>query len=141
MHFCILFPYLNLSRLNEPGFVLLSTDYMVKYRTFIFGSVMHLYWGFTQGRNYEAVDNILRIIKIFTFYTLAHNSHTHAEITHAHAHAHTQSISTLLVEKFIWKMANELRKLKFSCVVLLSLHAMDWEVPYLLETTLPELKS
>ena len=25
MHFCILFPYLNLSRLNEPRFVLLST--------------------------------------------------------------------------------------------------------------------
>ena len=27
----------------------------------MFGSVMHLYWGYTH-KNYEAVDNILKII-------------------------------------------------------------------------------
>ena len=37
-------------------------DYVVKLRAFTFASVMHLYWGHTQRRNYVAVDNILKII-------------------------------------------------------------------------------
>ena len=36
--------------------------YMVKLRAFIFGSVMHLYWGYLQGRNYASVNNILKVM-------------------------------------------------------------------------------
>ena len=38
-----------------------SPGYMVKLRAFIFGSVMHLYWGYLQGRNYASVNNILKV--------------------------------------------------------------------------------
>ena len=46
---------------------------MVKLRTSIFGSLMYLYWGYPQGRNYVHVDNILKImnfLKNFTFCNL-----------------------------------------------------------------------
>ena len=37
---------------------------MVKFRAFmIFGLVKHMDWGYTQTRNYAAVDNILKITK------------------------------------------------------------------------------
>ena len=35
---------------------------MVKLRAFIFGTVMHLYWGHLWGRNYISIDNILRVM-------------------------------------------------------------------------------
>ena len=47
---------------------------MIKLRAFIFGIVMHLYWGYPQGRNYTSINNILKVInflKKFTFCTFA----------------------------------------------------------------------
>ena len=41
---------------------------MVKLRAFIFGSVMHLYWGYTDTRNYASVYNI----KIVNFLRFSH---------------------------------------------------------------------
>ena len=35
---------------------------MVKLRAFIFGTVMHLYWGYLQGRNYASINNILKVM-------------------------------------------------------------------------------
>ena len=40
---------------------------MIKLRAFIFGSVVDLYWGYTHRRNYETVDNILKIINCLRF--------------------------------------------------------------------------
>ena len=34
---------------------------MVKLGVFILGSVMHLYWGYPQGKNYASVNNILKV--------------------------------------------------------------------------------
>ena len=48
---------------------------MVKLRAFVFGSVVHLYWDYTQRSSYAAVDNIIKIInflKKFTFCTFFH---------------------------------------------------------------------
>ena len=42
-----------------------SPVYMVKLRAFIFGSVMHLYWGYPQGKNYASVNNILKVMTFF----------------------------------------------------------------------------
>ena len=45
---------------------------MIKLRAFIFGTGMHLYWGYPQGRNYTSINNILKVyefLKKFTFYT------------------------------------------------------------------------
>ena len=45
---------------------------MIKLRAFIFGTVMHLYWGYSQGRYYTSINNILKVInflKKFTFCT------------------------------------------------------------------------
>ena len=70
---------------------------MVKLRTFIFDTVMHLYWGYLQGRNYASINNILsyEFFKKFTFCTflshltympkvlilhLAYHTHTHIQI-------------------------------------------------------------
>ena len=38
-----------------------SLVYIVKLKAFIFGSFMHLYWGYIQGRNYVTADYILKI--------------------------------------------------------------------------------
>ena len=35
---------------------------MIKLRAFIFGTVMHLYWGYPQGRNYTSINNILKVM-------------------------------------------------------------------------------
>ena len=35
---------------------------MVKLRAFIFGTVMHLFWGYLQGRNYACINNILKVM-------------------------------------------------------------------------------
>ena len=48
---------------------------MVKLRSFIFGSVMHLYWGYPQRTNYASVNNILKVKnlkKIHILHFLAH---------------------------------------------------------------------
>ena len=37
---------------------------MVKLRAFIFGTVMHLYWGYLQGRNYASINNIHKVTNI-----------------------------------------------------------------------------
>ena len=38
-----------------------SSVYIFKLRAFIFGSVMHLYWGYIQERNYVTTDYIFKI--------------------------------------------------------------------------------
>ena len=38
---------------------------MVKLRVFLFGSVMHLYWGYPHGKNYASVNNILKVTNFF----------------------------------------------------------------------------
>ena len=38
---------------------------MVKLRAFIFDTVMHLYWGYLQERNYASIDNILKVMNFF----------------------------------------------------------------------------
>ena len=38
-----------------------SPVYMVKLRAFIFGTVMHLYWGYPQRTDYASVNNILKV--------------------------------------------------------------------------------
>ena len=35
---------------------------MIKLRAFIFGTVMYLYWGYPQGRNYISINNILKVM-------------------------------------------------------------------------------
>ena len=35
---------------------------MIKLRAFIFGTVMHLYWGYPQERNYTSINNILKVM-------------------------------------------------------------------------------
>ena len=35
---------------------------MIKLRAFIFGTVMHLYWAYPQGRNYTSINNILKVM-------------------------------------------------------------------------------
>ena len=44
---------------------------MVKLRALIFGSVMYLYWGYPQRKNYASLDNILKI-KFYILHSLAH---------------------------------------------------------------------
>ena len=39
-----------------------SPVYMVKLRAFIFGTVMHRYWGYPQGRKYVSIYNILKVM-------------------------------------------------------------------------------
>ena len=43
---------------------------LVKLRAFKFGSVMHLYWGYTQRRNYADMYTILKIVNLKHFHTL-----------------------------------------------------------------------
>ena len=38
---------------------------MIKLRAFIFGTVMKLYWGYPQGRNYTSINNILKVTNFF----------------------------------------------------------------------------
>ena len=40
---------------------------MVKLRAFIFGTVMHLYWGHPQEINYISTNNILKVMKFSHF--------------------------------------------------------------------------
>ena len=35
---------------------------MIKLRAFIFDTVVHLYWGYPQGRNYTSINNILKVM-------------------------------------------------------------------------------
>ena len=42
---------------------------MIKLRAFIFGTVMHLYWGYPQGRNYTSINILYEFLKKFTFCT------------------------------------------------------------------------
>ena len=46
---------------------LLSTS--LKLGAFIFGPVMHLYWGYPQGRNYASVNNIVKVTNFFKKFT------------------------------------------------------------------------
>ena len=43
-------------------FLMCSTVYMVKFRAFIFDSVMYLYWDYPQGKNYASANSILKIM-------------------------------------------------------------------------------
>ena len=65
---CIFFkqhPFEQISLFDSPV-------YMVKLRVFIFASVKHLYWGYSQGMNSTFVNNTLKVmnfLKKFTFFT------------------------------------------------------------------------
>ena len=50
---------------------------MLKLRTFIFGTVMYLYWGYVHGKNYGTVTNVPKIMtsEFFTFYTFGIHMH------------------------------------------------------------------
>ena len=53
----------NLYFLNGSHFSsILHVALLTAWFNFIFGSVMHLYWGNTHTKNYASVDNILKII-------------------------------------------------------------------------------
>ena len=82
-----------------------SPVYRIKLRAFIFGSVIHLYWGYPQGRNYASVSNILEImnfkISILHFFGsfginakdtkfISGTPHTHTEIQ-IHTGIYTQT--------------------------------------------------
>ena len=86
---------------------------MVKLTAFIFGTVMHLYWGYTQGRNYEFIYNILKVmnfLKILHFALFGSfgkhakdtkfiNGTPHTQkyrYTQAHAHTETDTIFCIL---------------------------------------------
>ena len=77
---------------------------MGKLRAFIFGTVMHPYWGYQQGRNYTSINNILKVTNFlknsrftlfgihakdtnFTFGTPYTHMYTD---THRHAYIQTQ---------------------------------------------------
>ena len=45
---------------------------MVKLKAFIFGSVMHLYQGYSQRKNYVSVNNILKVTIFHILHLLAH---------------------------------------------------------------------
>ena len=49
-----------------------SPDYMVRLTAFIFGSDMHLYWGYTHTWNYAAVENIFEIINFLKKNHISH---------------------------------------------------------------------
>ena len=53
--------FLNGSHFSSFLYVALLSN-MVKLRTFISGTVMHLYWGYPQERNYSSIDNILKVM-------------------------------------------------------------------------------
>ena len=38
---------------------------MVKFRVFILGSIMHLYWSYPENKNYVSVNNILKVMNFF----------------------------------------------------------------------------
>ena len=82
---------------------------MVKLRAFIFGTVMHLYWGYLQWRNYACTNNILKSYEFFKKFHilhflahlaymwkililhLVHHTHTHLyRYTQTHAYIQTK---------------------------------------------------
>ena len=72
-----------------------SPVYLVKLRASIFGSVMHLYWGYVPGRNYATADYILETINLKFFHILHFMAYLVdlAKIqigTHIHRHRYTQ---------------------------------------------------
>ena len=44
------------------NFFMWLSHYMVKLGAFIFGTVMHQYWDYPQGRNYASIDDILKVM-------------------------------------------------------------------------------
>ena len=66
---------------------------MVKLRAFIFDTVMHLYWGYPQGRKYASINNILKVTNFFKNHILHFLSHlTYMPkilILHLAYHTHT----------------------------------------------------
>ena len=90
---------------------------MVKLRAFIFDTVMHLYWGYLQGRNYASINNILKVMNfiINSHFALFVSFDIHAKITnftfgipHTHTYiyiytqTHTDTIFTFCTFWLIW---------------------------------------
>ena len=70
---------------------------MIKLRTFIPGTVMHLYWGYPQRRNYMSINNILKVVNVLNF-SLFGSFGIHAKDTnftfgtpHTHLYRYTQT--------------------------------------------------
>ena len=74
---------------------------MVKLRTFICGTVMHLYWGYPEGRNYGSIDNILKVMDFlnnshfalfssFDIYAKGTKFINGTSYTHRHMHTETK---------------------------------------------------
>ena len=83
--------FLNGSHFSK--FLYGSPVYMVKLRAFLFDTVMHLYWGYLQGRNYASINNILKVMNFLKIHILHFLSHlTYMPkilILHLAYHTHT----------------------------------------------------
>ena len=88
---------------------------MVKLRAFIFDTVMHLYWGYLQGRNYASINNILKVMNFLqnshfalfvSFDIHAKNTNFTFGIPHTHIYrytqTHTDTIFTFCTFWLIW---------------------------------------
>ena len=101
---------------------------MVKLRAFIFDTVMHLYWGYLQGRNYASINNIFLKLWIFlknshfalfvSFDIHAKNTNFTFGIPHTHIYrytqTHTDTIFTFCTFWFIW----------YTCQIYLAYHRL-----------------
>ena len=73
---------------------------MVKLRAFIFDTIMHLYWGYLQGRNYASINNVLKVMNFlknshfalfFSFDIHVKNTNFTFGIPHTHIQIHTDT--------------------------------------------------
>ena len=108
-----------------------SPVYTVKLRAFIFDTVMHLYWGYLEGRNYAPINNILKVMNflknshfaLFASFDIHHLTympkililhlayHTH---TYRYTQTHTDTIFTFCTFWLIW----------YTCQIYLAYHRL-----------------
>ena len=78
---------------------------IVKLRAFIFGSVMHLYWGYPQQRNYVSINNIHKVMNFFliSHFQLFGSFGIHAKYTkflngtpHTHKYTYTHTETDII---------------------------------------------
>ena len=100
---------------------------MVKLRAFIFDTVMHLYWGYLQARNYASINNILKVVNFLktshfalfvSFDIHAKNTNFTFGIPHTHIYrytqTHTDTIFTFCTFWLIW----------YTCQIYLAYHRL-----------------
>ena len=117
--------FLNGSHFSKFIYVAFLSTWF-KLRAFIFDTVMHLYWGYLQGRNYVSINNILKVmnfLKIHILHFLSHLTympkililhlayHTH---TYTDTHRHTDTIFTFCTFWLIW----------YKCQIYLAYHRL-----------------